>query len=206
MQTQFAPPSQPQPAQAPPSQPAQVGLPVKAEIVADSTNVIVENNESNNSLSVFLPVPTQAATCTPTATNTPTPTPTGPTNTPTWTPTATATRTSTPTPTITNTPVPGGNLCATPTVITAGGSYAIPASGVCFKYVNAAFVRGGMFSVMNGADSTVSNVVKWYGGRTETVTACINDSQNVPVAPHSLYLAQLCERLGPQALANIGWK
>jgi hypothetical protein len=34
----------------------------------------------------------------------------------------------------------------------------------------------------------------------------INDSQNMPVAPRSLYLAQLCERLGPQALANIGWK
>ena len=34
----------------------------------------------------------------------------------------------------------------------------------------------------------------------------INDSQNMPVAPRSLYLAQLCERLGPQALASIGWK
>ena len=34
----------------------------------------------------------------------------------------------------------------------------------------------------------------------------INDSQNMPVAPRSLYLAQLCERLGPQALVNIGYK
>jgi hypothetical protein len=32
----------------------------------------------------------------------------------------------------------------------------------------------------------------------------IFESVNMPVAPGSLYLAQLCERLGPQALANIG--
>jgi len=30
------------------------------------------------------------------------------------------------------------------------------------------------------------------------------ESVNMPVAPGSLYLAQLCDRLGPQALANIG--
>ncbi|HKA91526.1 MAG TPA: hypothetical protein VKE22_27880 [Haliangiales bacterium] len=30
------------------------------------------------------------------------------------------------------------------------------------------------------------------------------DSTGTPVAPHSLYLAQLCERLGPQAVANTG--
>jgi len=28
----------------------------------------------------------------------------------------------------------------------------------------------------------------------------------MPVAPRSLYLAQLCERLGPQALVDIGYK
>jgi len=33
----------------------------------------------------------------------------------------------------------------------------------------------------------------------------IFESLNVPVAPNSLYLAQLCERLGPQALADIGY-
>jgi hypothetical protein len=33
----------------------------------------------------------------------------------------------------------------------------------------------------------------------------IVDSPNAPVAPQSLYLAQLCERLGPQALTSIGW-
>jgi hypothetical protein len=32
------------------------------------------------------------------------------------------------------------------------------------------------------------------------------ESANMPVAPNSLYLAQLCERLGPDALANIGYK
>jgi hypothetical protein len=31
------------------------------------------------------------------------------------------------------------------------------------------------------------------------------DSPNQPVAPRSLYLAQLCERLGPAALKNIGY-
>jgi hypothetical protein len=31
------------------------------------------------------------------------------------------------------------------------------------------------------------------------------DSQGTPVVPASLYLAQLCERLGPQALTNIGY-
>jgi hypothetical protein len=33
----------------------------------------------------------------------------------------------------------------------------------------------------------------------------IYESVNVPVAPSSLYLAQLCDRLGPQALVNIGY-
>jgi hypothetical protein len=34
----------------------------------------------------------------------------------------------------------------------------------------------------------------------------IFDSVNVPVAPNSLYLAQLCERLGPKAVAALGYK
>jgi hypothetical protein len=32
------------------------------------------------------------------------------------------------------------------------------------------------------------------------------DSPQAPVAPGSLYLAQLCERLGPEAVANLGYK
>jgi hypothetical protein len=156
------------------------------------TNTPVATNTPTNT-----PVATNTPTNTPVATNTPTntpvvtPTPTNttcvcPTNTPTNTPVPTNTPTNTPVPTNTptNTPIgptptPGGNLCATPTVITGGGSYSVPLAGVCFKYVNATFVRGGMWSVMNGSDSTVSNVVKWYGGRNETVTACLNDSQTL---------------------------
>jgi len=34
----------------------------------------------------------------------------------------------------------------------------------------------------------------------------IYDSHNTPVAPTSLYLAQLNERLGKQALINVGYK
>jgi hypothetical protein len=34
----------------------------------------------------------------------------------------------------------------------------------------------------------------------------IFESLNTPVAPNSLYLAQLCERLGPKAVANLGYK
>jgi hypothetical protein len=34
----------------------------------------------------------------------------------------------------------------------------------------------------------------------------IFDSHGTPVSIKSLYLAQLCERLGPQALVNIGYK
>jgi len=150
---------------------------------ADVTNLVAESNESNNTLTVVAPSGSPTPTGTLPVICTPTPTPSTPTNTPTRTstPTATPTLTNTPvvTPTATNTPVPGGNLCATPTVITGGGSYSVPATGVCFKYVNAAFVRGAMWSVMNGSSSTVSNVVKWYGGRNETVTNCLNDTQTL---------------------------
>ena len=49
-----------------------------ATATVDSTNVISESNESNNSMSASLPLPTQAATCTPTVGTplTPTPSPT----------------------------------------------------------------------------------------------------------------------------------
>ena len=175
------------------------GYPLTATV--DSTNTVIESNENNNSRSNVpgpgTPTPTKTATGTqpgPYPTCTPTPTPGTPSPTPTWTntpgtPTFTPTRTPTPTrtntpgtptptPTRTNTPS-GSDLCASPTVITGGGSYSVPASGVCFKYVNAAFSRGAMWSVMNGSDSTVSNVVKWYGGRNESVTNCINDTQTL---------------------------
>src|SRR5689334_8794269 len=59
------------------------------------------------------------------------------------------------------------NGCSTPTVITAGGGYAIAAGDTCFKYVNTGSTRGAMWSVMNPGDSTVVNTVQWYGGRNE---------------------------------------
>jgi Pectate lyase superfamily protein len=40
---------------------------------------------------------------------------------------------------------------------------------------------------------------------TTPLPSGIIDSAGTPVAPESLYLAQLCERLGPGALANIGY-
>jgi hypothetical protein len=44
------------------------------------------------------------------------------------------------------------------------------------------------------------------GGKGRATGDGTFDSPGVPVAPSSLYLAQLCERLGPQALRNIGYK
>jgi hypothetical protein len=57
-----------------------VSVPTTA--TADSTNVVMESNESNNSLTASLPAPTQAPTCTPTG---------GPSLTPSRTPTITPT-------------------------------------------------------------------------------------------------------------------
>src|SRR5262249_26486531 len=82
----------------------------------------------------------------------------------------------------TNTPVPatntpgGTDLCSSPTVITGGGSYAVSTAGTCFKYVNTTFVRGGMFSVMNGS-GTMTNTLTWYGGLDQNVTACANQTK-----------------------------
>jgi hypothetical protein len=43
------------------------------------------------------------------------------------------------------------------------------------------------------------------GGTGSTSGTGTFDSTGTRVAPHSLYLAQLCARLGPQAVANIGY-
>jgi endoglucanase len=72
--------------------PAATGSGMTITATADSTGVIAESNETNNSLTVGpFPVPNQAATCTPTSGTplTPTRTPTLVTNTPTRTPTVT---------------------------------------------------------------------------------------------------------------------
>jgi hypothetical protein len=166
----------------PTNTPAPTNTPTNTPVATNTpTNTPVVTNTPTNT-----PVATNTPTNTPVATNTPTNTPIGPTNTPTNTPVATNTPTNTPVPTNTptNTPIgptptPGGNPCASPTVITGGGSYSVSASGTCFKYVNATFVRGGMFSVMNPGDATVINTVKWYGGLNETVTNCVNNTQTL---------------------------
>jgi hypothetical protein len=44
------------------------------------------------------------------------------------------------------------------------------------------------------------------GGRGKQSGDGTFDSQGTPVTPGSLYLAQLCERLGPEAVAAIGYK
>jgi len=72
---------------------------------ADVDNQIAESDESNNALTVSIPVPSPIPTCTPTPTGTAT-------NTPTNTPTSTPTLTTTPgilTPTPTGTPQPPGD-------------------------------------------------------------------------------------------------
>jgi hypothetical protein len=43
------------------------------------------------------------------------------------------------------------------------------------------------------------------GGDSTLLPSGIIDAHGTAVAPKSLYLAQLCERLGPAALANIGY-
>ena len=136
------------------------------------------------------PVPSTATptrTNTPVFTNTPVPSTATPTRTNTPVSTNTPTRTFTPaitaTPTRTNTPLAatntpsGSDPCASPTVITAGGSYNITTSATCFKFVTTA-PRGADWSVMNGGTSAV-NTLKWYGLRNENGTACINDTQTL---------------------------
>ncbi len=59
------------------------GYQMTANVTVDSTNAVAESNESNNTASQLVPIPTLPPTCTPTATSTSTPTPTA---TPTATP------------------------------------------------------------------------------------------------------------------------
>jgi endo-1,4-beta-xylanase len=122
---------------------------------------------------------TATATAPPTATGTATATSVA-TATATLRPTATATATATAIATATPTATANASdPCASPTVITGSGAYAVTATGTCFKYVNTAFRWGGMFSVMNGQDATVSNTLAWYGGASETVTACTSNSRTL---------------------------
>lgn len=54
-----------------------------------------------------------------------------------------------------------------------------------------------------GSTGTISTMAE-PGGNTTPPTGII-DAHGTAVAPKSLYLAQLCERLGPAALKNIGY-
>ncbi|MBV8659968.1 MAG: hypothetical protein JO142_19280, partial [Burkholderiales bacterium] len=56
-----------------------------------------------------------------------------------------------------------------------------------------------------GSSGTVNKVIADGENVPSNIQLGTYDSQNIPVAPQSLYLAQLCQRLGPQALRNIGY-
>jgi hypothetical protein len=66
--------------------------------------------------------------------------------------------------------------------------------------------------IWNSASSTIraeqpAGAANWAIGNKGTQAGNGTfDSHGTPVNPKSLYLAQLCVRLGPQALANIGYK
>ena len=56
-----------------------------------------------------------------------------------------------------------------------------------------------------GCKGTLSPPTPAPGMGPTPMPNAIFESMDAPVGPKSLYLAQLCERLGPQALANIGY-
>jgi hypothetical protein len=57
---------------------------------------------------------------------------------------------------------------------------------------------------MIGNIGEVHSTPRPFGGETDLPNGII-DSHGTPVTPQSLYLAQLAERLGTQALENIGY-
>lgn len=116
---------------------------------ADSTNLVVESNESNNSLTVQLPLPSQAATCTPTN---PTPVATTLTPTPSRTPTITATATITLTPS--RTPTLGGATCS-PVTSTIAAPFTFDGAGnFCWQ----ASTIGGYINSWNVTNLTINGV------------------------------------------------
>ena len=132
----------------------------------DSTNVITETNEANNSLSGNFGVPTQAPTCTPT----------GPTFTPTRT--ITPTRTSTPT----NTFTPGLPITSTPTRTITPTSGA----GACSP-VNATITTGFVFDGA-GTFCWQASTLGTYINSWNTVSVTVNGTNysNVWVAVSTL--------------------
>jgi|GEM_PF-2290202 len=121
--------------------------------MADSTGVISETNESNNSMGVSLPVPTQAPTCTPSGvTSTPTSTPTR-TRTP--TPTGTGSMPAPPTRTPTPTPTPNTGGACSPVTSTITIPFTFDGAGTfCWQ----ASSLGGFINSWNTTSVTVNGV------------------------------------------------
>ena len=112
-------------------------MPGTSTATADSTNLIAESNESNNSLTASLPAPTQAPTCTPTGG-----------------PTATSSRTPTPTITVTSpggqSPYPSGVPWAIPGTIQAE-NFDLGGETVAYHDSDAANT-GGQYRTSDGVD------------------------------------------------------
>ncbi len=113
-------------------------IPGSVTATADSTGVVTESNESNNSLSANLPAPTQAPTCTPTS---------GPT------------ATLTPTPTNTSTggqsAYPGGTPWPIPGTIQAE-NFDLGGEGIAYHDLEAAN-QGGQYRTAEGVDIQASS-------------------------------------------------
>lgn len=110
-----------------------------ANVMVDSTQVIAESNETNNTMSANLPIPTQAPTCTPT----------GPTPTFTRTPTPTG-----PAPTLTRTPTLGGPVCS-PVSATIAAPFIFDGAGTfCWQ----ASTLGSHINNWNTASVTINGV------------------------------------------------
>jgi subtilisin family serine protease len=128
--------------------------------------VLVWGVEPSSSIPTPSPVPTKTGL------------PTLSTATRTRTPTRTSTlANSTATPTVTPASS-GSDPCASPTVITGSGSYAITTRLTCFKYVNSSFKWGGMFTVINSS-SPAANILNWYGGLSESVNSCVDNTRTL---------------------------
>jgi len=149
------------------------GYPLTATV--DSTNMVIESNEINNSRSTFRLPGTPA----PTATGTWTPPPPFPTCTP------TPTLTHTPTPTRTNTPIPSGNLALNKPVTcssveNAGTACANAVDGNTGTRWASAFSDPQWIRVDLGATNTIGRIVlRWetaYGKSYQLQTS--NDAVN----------------------------
>ncbi len=126
---------------------------------ADSTNAVAETNESNNSASAMLPIPTQGPTCTPTST-----------------PTSTPSITRTPTPT-SNVNQPDLSFPSTPSWVWDPGSY--DSANSCYNHVpylvwrvdvkNTGSVAAGSFVVSHNYFASPQSVAGLAAGQSATL-------------------------------------